>query len=399
MNIPFSPPDISDSEIDEVIDTLKSGWITTGPKTKKFENDITSYCGSAKTVCLSSATTSLEMTLRILGIGKGDEVIVPAYTYTASCSVICHVGATPVIVDSQTDSVEMDYDLMADAISEKTKAIIPVDIAGILCDYDKIFEVVEDKKELFNPNSDLQKAFNRIIVIADCAHGFGAEMNNKKSGTFADFTCFSFHAVKNLTTAEGGAVTWISHDGIDNDELYKKYQIYSLHGQTKDALAKTTGSWEYDILIPGYKCNMTDIQASIGLVQLNRYDDLLKRRHEIIAKYDAAFSEYPFITQFHKTENSISSGHLYLLRIEDIDMEKRNEIISKMGERGVSTNVHYKPLPLLTAYKELGFDIADYPNAYNLFLNEISLPLYSTLSDEAVDYIIDNLLEVVKDYF
>lgn len=399
MNIPFSPPDISDSEIDEVIDTLKSGWITTGPKTKKFENDITSYCGSAKTVCLSSATTSLEMTLRILGIGKGDEVIVPAYTYTASCSVICHVGATPVIVDSQKDNVEMDYELMADAISEKTKAIIPVDIAGILCDYDKIFEVVENKKELFNPNSDLQKIFNRIIVIADCAHGFGAEKNNKKAGTFADFTCFSFHAVKNLTTAEGGAVTWINHEGIDNDELYKKYQIYSLHGQTKDALAKTTGSWEYDILIPGYKCNMTDIQASIGLVQLNRYDGLLKRRHEIIAKYDAAFSEYPFITQFHKTENSISSGHLYLLRIEDIDMEKRNEIISKMGERGVSTNVHYKPLPLLTAYKELGFDIADYPNAYNLFLNEISLPLYSTLSDEAVDYIIDNLLEVVKDYF
>lgn len=399
MNIPFSPPDISDSEIDEVIDTLKSGWITTGPKTKKFENDITSYCGSAKTVCLSSATTSLEMTLRILGIGKGDEVIVPAYTYTASCSVICHVGATPVIVDSQKDNVEMDYDLMADAISEKTKAIIPVDIAGILCDYDKIFEVVENKKELFNPNSDLQKIFNRIIVIADCAHGFGAEKNNKKAGTFADFTCFSFHAVKNLTTAEGGAVTWINHEGIDNDEIYKKYQIYSLHGQTKDALAKTTGSWEYDILIPGYKCNMTDIQASIGLVQLNRYDGLLKRRHEIIAKYDAAFSEYPFITQFHKTENSISSGHLYLLRIEDIDMEKRNEIISKMGERGVSTNVHYKPLPLLTAYKELGFDIADYPNAYNLFLNEISLPLYSTLSDEAVDYIIDNLLEVVKDYF
>ena len=399
MNIPFSPPDISDSEIDEVIDTLKSGWITTGPKTKKFENDITSYCGSAKTVCLSSATTSLEMTLRILGIGKGDEVIVPAYTYTASCSVICHVGATPVIVDSQKDNVEMDYDLMADAISEKTKAIIPVDISGILCDYDKIFEVVENKKELFNPNSDLQKIFNRIIVIADCAHGFGAEKNNKKAGTFADFTCFSFHAVKNLTTAEGGAVTWINHEGIDNDELYKKYQIYSLHGQTKDALAKTTGSWEYDILIPGYKCNMTDIQASIGLVQLNRYDGLLKRRHEIIAKYDVAFSEYPFITQFHKTENSISSGHLYLLRIEDIDMEKRNEIISKMGERGVSTNVHYKPLPLLTAYKELGFDIADYPNAYNLFLNEISLPLYSTLSDEAVDYIIDNLLEVVKDYF
>ena len=399
MNIPFSPPDISDSEIDEVIDTLKSGWITTGPKTKKFENDITSYCGSAKTACLSSATTSLEMTLRILGIGKGDEVIVPAYTYTASCSVICHVGATPVIVDSQKDNVEMDYDLMADAITENTKVIIPVDIAGILCDYDKIFEIIENKKDLFNPNSELQEIFNRIIVVADCAHGFGAVKNNKKSGTFADFTCFSFHAVKNLTTAEGGAVTWIDHDGLDNEELYKQYQIYSLHGQTKDALAKTKGSWEYDILIPGYKCNMTDIQASLGLMQLKRYSDILKRRQEIIAKYDAAFCEYPFIRQSHKTENSVSSGHLYLLRIEDIDLDKRNEIISKMDERGVSTNVHYKPLPLLTAYKNLGFNIDDYPNAYNLFLNEISLPLYSTLSDEEVEYIIDNLLDIMKDYF
>lgn len=399
MNIPFSPPDISDNEIEEVIDTLKSGWITTGPKTKKFENDITSYCGSAKTACLSSATTSLEMTLRILGIGKGDEVIVPAYTYTASCSVICHVGATPVIVDSQKDNVEMDYDLMADAITEKTKVIIPVDIAGILCDYDKIFEIIESKKDLFNPNSELQEIFNRIIVVADCAHGFGAVKNNKKSGTFADFTCFSFHAVKNLTTAEGGAVTWIDHDGLDNEELYKQYQIYSLHGQTKDALAKTKGSWEYDILIPGYKCNMTDIQASLGLMQLKRYSDILKRRQEIIAKYDAAFCEYPFIRQFHKTENSVSSGHLYLLRIEDIDLDKRNEIISKMDERGVSTNVHYKPLPLLTAYKNLGFNIDDYPNAYNLFLNEISLPLYSTLSDEEVEYIIDTLLDIMKDYF
>ena len=396
MNIPFSPPDISETEIDEVIDTLKSGWITTGPKTKAFEKEITSYCGSAKTVCLSAATTSLEMTLRILGIGKGDEVILPAYTYTATCSVVCHVGATPVLIDSQKDSVEMDYELMADAINEKTKAIIPVDIAGILCDYEKIFEIIADKKDLFNPESDLQEIFNRIIVVADCAHGFGAVKNNKKAGTFADFTCFSFHAVKNLTTAEGGAVTWKAHEGLDDEILYKQYQIYSLHGQTKDALAKTTGSWEYDILIPGYKCNMTDIQASLGLMQLKRYDKLLKRRQEIIARYNGAFDSHPFITPPHKTEDSVSSGHLYLLRIDGIDLDKRNDIITKMGERGVSTNVHYKPLPLLTAYKNLGFDIKDYPNAYNLFENEISLPLYSTLTDEEVDYIIESLLDVIS---
>ncbi|WP_407421751.1 DegT/DnrJ/EryC1/StrS family aminotransferase [Methanobrevibacter sp.] len=396
MNIPFSPPDISESEIDEVIDTLKSGWITTGPKTKAFENEITAYCGSAKTVCLSAATTSLEMTLRILGIGKGDEVILPAYTYTATCSVVCHVGATPVLIDSQKDSVEMDYELMADAINEKTKAIIPVDLAGILCDYEKIYEIIDDKKDLFNPESDLQEIFDRIIVVADCAHGFGAVKNNKKAGTLADFTCFSFHAVKNLTTAEGGAVTWKHHEGLDDESLYKQYQIYSLHGQTKDALAKTTGSWEYDILIPGYKCNMTDIQASIGLVQLKRYDNLLKRRHEIIARYNEAFDSHPFITPPHKTENSTSSGHLYLLRIDGIGPDERNDIITKMGERGVSTNVHYKPLPLLTAYKNLGFDIADYPNAYNLFENEISLPLYSTLTDDEVDYIIENLLDLLS---
>lgn len=397
MNIPFSPPDISENEIDEVIDTLKSGWITTGPKTKTFESEITSYCGSARTVCLSAATTSLEMTLRILGIGEGDEVILPAYTYTATCSVVCHVGATPVLIDSQKDSVEMDYDLMAEAINEKTKVIIPVDVAGILCDYEKIYKAINDKKELFTPNSSLQEVFNRIIVVADCAHGFGAVKNNKKAGTHADFSCFSFHAVKNLTTAEGGAVTWIHHEGLDDESLYKEYQIYSLHGQTKDALAKTTGSWEYDILIPGYKCNMTDIQASIGLVQLKRYDGLLKRRQEIIARYNNAFKDYPFITQPHKTDDSISSGHLYLLRIADIDSDKRNEIIEKMAERGVSTNVHYKPLPLLTAYKNLGFNIEDYPNAYNLFENEISLPLYSTLSDEEVDYIIDSLLSVLSE--
>ena len=398
MNIPFSPPDLSQDEINEVIDTLKSGWITTGPKTKKFENEITKYCNSDKTVCLSSATASIEMTLRVLGIGKGDEVILPAYTYTATCSAVCHVGATPILIDSQKTSEEMDYELMADAITEKTKVIIPVDIAGILCDYDKIFEIVESKKDLFSPNSKLQKIFNRIIIVSDCAHGFGAVKDNKKAGIFADFTCFSFHAVKNLTTAEGGAVTWKNHPELDNESLYKKYQIYSLHGQTKDAFQKNSGSWEYDILIPGYKCNMTDIQASIGIVQLQRYDSLLKRRHEIIDKYNNAFKGYPVLLQKHKTENSKSSGHLYLIRINAIGLDERNEMILKMAERGVSTNVHYKPLPLLTAYKNLGFDIVDYPNAYNLFENEISLPLYSKLTNQEVDYIIENFIDVLKDY-
>jgi dTDP-4-amino-4,6-dideoxygalactose transaminase len=399
MNIPFSPPDITDVEIEEVIAALKSGWITTGPKTKEFERQITEYCGSAKTVCLSAATTALEMTLRVLGIGKGDEVIVPAYTYTASCSVICHVGATPVMIDSQTDREEMDYSKMAEAITEKTKAIIPVDIAGILCDYDKIFEVIDAKKDLFNPSNEIQEAFNRIIVVADSAHGFGAVQNGRKSGTLADFTCFSFHAVKNLTTAEGGAVTWKSREGIDDEKLYKDYQIYSLHGQTKDALEKTQkGSWEYDILIPAYKCNMTDIQAGIGLGQLKRYDSLLKRRHEIIEKYESAFKDTRVIVPKHTGEDHISSGHLYLARLEGMSMEERNEIIIKMEERGISTNVHYKPLPLLTAYRNLGFDIKDYPNAYHLFENEISLPIYSTLSDDEVDYIAKNLLEILKEY-
>ena len=399
MNIPFSPPDITDVEIEEVIAALKSGWITTGPKTKEFERQITEYCGSAKTVCLSAATTALEMTLRVLGIGKGDEVIVPAYTYTASCSVICHVGATPVMIDSQTDREEMDYSKMAEAITEKTKAIIPVDIAGILCDYDKIYEVIEAKKDLFSPSNEIQKAFNRIIVVADSAHGFGAVQNGRKSGTLADFTCFSFHAVKNLTTAEGGAVTWKSHEGIDDEKLYKDYQIYSLHGQTKDALEKTQkGSWEYDILIPAYKCNMTDIQAGIGLGQLKRYDSLLKRRHEIIEKYENAFKDTRVVVPKHSGEDHISSGHLYLARLEGMSLEERNEIIIKMEERGISTNVHYKPLPLLTAYRNLGFNIKDYPNAYHLFENEISLPIYSTLSDDEVDYIAKNLLEILKEY-
>ena len=399
MNIPFSPPDISEEEIEEVISALKSGWITTGPKTKEFEKRITEYCGSDKTVCLSAATTALEMTLRVLGIGEGDEVIVPAYTYTASCSVIYHVGATPVMVDSQTDREEMDYSKLSDAITEKTKVIIPVDIAGILCDYDKIYEIIESKKDLFEANNDLQEAFNRIIVVADSAHGFGAIRDNKKSGSIADFTCFSFHAVKNLTTAEGGAVTWRKHDGIDSEKLYKEYQIYSLHGQTKDALEKTQkGSWEYDILIPAYKCNMTDIQAGIGLAQLSRYDSMLKRRHEIVKRYDEGFKDSKVITPVHFTENSSSSAHLYLTRLKDLSLEERNEIIVKMEEAGISTNVHYKPLPLLTAYKNLGFDIGDYPNAYHLFENELSLPIYSTLTDEEVDYIVENLLDILKEY-
>ena len=399
MNIPFSPPDITDEEIEEVIAALKSGWITTGPKTKEFEKRISEYCGSDKTVCLSAATTALEMTLRLLGIGDGDEVIVPAYTYTATCSVICHVGATPIMIDSQTDREEMDYSQMRDAITEKTKVIMPVDIAGILCDYDKIYEIIEEKKDLFNADNELQEAYGRIIVLADCAHGFGAVQGDKKAGTLADFTCFSFHAVKNLTTAEGGAVTWINHEGVDSEKLYKQLQILSLHGQTKDALEKTKkGSWEYDILLPAYKCNMTDVQAGIGLGQLSRYDSMLKRRHEIIKKYDEGLKDSKVIRPNHFTENSASSGHLYLTRIDDISLEERNEIIIKMEERGISTNVHYKPLPMLTAYKDLGFDIEDYPNAYNLFKNEISLPIYSTLSDEAVDYIIENLLEILEDY-
>ncbi|WP_458457071.1 DegT/DnrJ/EryC1/StrS family aminotransferase [Methanobrevibacter sp.] len=399
MNIPFSPPDISEAEIEEVIAALKSGWITTGPRTKEFEKRITDYCGSDKTVCLSAATTALEMTLRLLGVGEGDEVIVPAYTYTATCSVICHVGATPVMVDSQKDKEEMDYSQMSDAITDKTKVIIPVDIAGILCDYDKIFEIIENKKELFTPNNEIQEAFNRIIVLSDCAHGFGAVQNDRRAGNLADFTCFSFHAVKNLTTAEGGAVTWRKHDHVDSEKLYKQLQILSLHGQTKDALEKTQkGSWEYDILIPAYKCNMTDIQAGIGLGQLERYGKLLERRHEIVEKYEEGFKNSRVITPIHFSENSKSSGHLYLTRIDGATLDERNEIIIKMEERGISTNVHYKPLPMLTAYKNLGYDIGNYPNAYALFENEISLPIYSTLTDEEVGYIIENLLDILQEY-
>ena len=399
MNIPFSPPDITDEEINEVIGALKSGWITTGPKTKEFEMQITEYCGSEKTVCLSAATTALEITLRVLGIGEGDEVIVPAYTYTASCSVICHVGATPVMVDSQVDREEMDYSKMSDAITSKTKAIIPVDIAGILCDYDKIYEVIESQRDLFTPSNELQEVFNRIIIVDDCAHGFGAVQNGKHAGNIADFTCFSFHAVKNLTTAEGGVVTWKHHECLDSEALYKKFQIYSLHGQTKDALEKTQkGSWEYDILLPAYKCNMTDVQAGIGLGQLKRYDSLLKRRHESVRKYEEGFEGTRVITPNHVTDNSKSSGHLYLVRLDGLSLDERNEVIVKMEEAGISTNVHYKPLPLLTAYNNLGFDIKDYPNAYHLFENEISLPIYSTLTYEEVNYIIKTLLDILNEY-
>ena len=398
-NIPFSPPDMGEEEINEVIDTLKSGWITTGPKVKEFEKKIADYCHTSKAVCLNSATACMEMTLRLLGIGPGDEVITSAYTYTASCSVICHVGATPVLVDVAKDSFEMDYDQLAEKITEKTKAIIPVDLAGIMCDYGKIFEIVESKKELFTPTNDIQKAIGRVIVLADSAHAFGASRKGKMCGEEADFTSFSFHAVKNLTTAEGGAVVWKDISGIDNEWIYKQYQLLSLHGQTKDALNKTKlGSWEYDIMSPAYKCNMTDIMGGIGLAQLKRYSQLLAKRKDIIEKYNDGFKDLDIQILNHFDDKHQSSGHLYLVRINNITLEQRNEIIVKMAERGIACNVHYKPLPMLTAYKNLGFDIKDYPNAYDLFINEVTLPLHTKLSDEDVEYIINNFKEVVSCY-
>ena len=398
-NIPFSPPDMGEEEINEVINTLKSGWITTGPKVKEFEKKIADYCHTSKAVCLNSATACMEMTLRLLGIGPGDEVITSAYTYTASCSVICHVGATPVIVDVAKDSFEMDYDQLAEKITEKTKAIIPVDLAGIMCDYDKIFEIVESKKGLFTPTNDIQKAIGRVIVLADSAHAFGASRKGKMCGEVADFTSFSFHAVKNLTTAEGGAVVWKDIPGIDNEWIYKQYQLLSLHGQTKDALNKTKlGSWEYDIMSPAYKCNMTDIMGGIGLAQLKRYSQLLAKRKDIIEKYNDGFKDLDIQILNHFDDEHQSSGHLYLVRINNISLEQRNDIIVKMTERGIACNVHYKPLPMLTAYKNLGFDIKDYPNAYDLFVNEVTLPLHTKLSDEDVVYIIDNFKEVVSCY-
>lgn len=394
--IPFSPPDITDLEIQEVVDTLKSGWITTGPKTKMFENKIAEYCKTPKTVCLNSNTAGLELILRILEIGEGDEVIVPAYTYTASASVVNHVGAKIVFVDCKKDSFEMDYDLIEEKITENTKAIIAVDIAGIIANYDKIFEIVKKNKEKFKPSNEIQKKLGRIAVIADAAHSFGAKDKNRMSGSIADFTSFSFHAVKNLTTAEGGATTWKSIDGIDNEWLYKQFMLWSLHGQNKDALNKNkAGQWEYDIKIPGYKCNMTDIMASIGLAQLKRYDALLARRREIISKYNNAFRDLNVQFLDHYNKERQSSGHLYLMRLIEKNEDQRNDLINKLAEQGITTNVHYKPLPMMTAYKNLGYDIKDYPNAYEMYKNEITLPLHTLLTDEEIEYIIEKVKEEI----
>ncbi|MGN0452664.1 MAG: DegT/DnrJ/EryC1/StrS family aminotransferase [Ruminococcus sp.] len=389
-NIPFSPPEITQAEIDEVVAVLKSGWITTGPKTKLFESKIAEFCHTDKAVCLSSQTACAEMTLRILGIGPGDEVIVPAYTYTATASVVCHIGATPVMIDCKKGSFEMDYDKMEQAITERTKAVIPVDLAGVMCDYDRVFEIVERKKSLFRPNSDLQRVYGRVIVVSDGAHAFGAERHGKMCGEVADFTNFSFHAVKNLTTAEGGAVTWRNMEGIDNDALYRQYMLFSLHGQTKDTYAKNKGtSWEYDVVDTQYKCNMPDILAAFGLAQFNRYKKTLARRHELIEMYNKAFADLPVEVLDHASESHRSSGHLYFVRFTGKGEDYRNTFFKRMAQNGVICNVHFKPLPLLTAYKQKGFDIKDYPNAYDMYKNELTLPLNTTLTDEDAKYIID----------
>lgn len=399
MNISFSPPDMSDMEIQEVADTIKSGWITTGPKTKELERQIAKYVGVNRCVCLNSQTACGEMALRVLGIGAGDEVIVPAYTYSASASIVDHVGAKIVFVDVQEGCLEMDYDKMEAAITERTKAIIPVDLGGVPCDYDKIFAIVEKKKALFQPKNEIQKAIGRVAVCADTAHAFGASWHGKMCGSIADFSSFSFHAVKNFTTAEGGALTWRTIPGIDDEDIYHKLQLLSLHGQSKDALAKTKlGAWEYDIVGPWFKCNMTDIMAGIGLAQMKRYPGMLARRKEIISRYDAAFKPLGIDVLDHYNDNHQSSGHLYITRIPGAGLEERQEIIVKMAEAGIATNVHYKPLPMMTAYKNLGFDIKDYPNAYKRFVNEITLPLHTCLTDEEVEYIIENYCKIVKEY-
>lgn len=397
--IPFSPPDISELEIGEVVQALKSGWITTGPRTKELEKRIAAWVGTEKCVCLNSQTACAEMALHVMGIGPGDEVITSAYTYTASASVIAHVGAKIVLIDTQKNRLEMDYDALEAAINERTKAIIPVDLAGIPCDYDRIFEIVDRKKHLYHPTNDIQRALGRVAVMADTAHAFGAKRDGKAVGAIADFSSFSFHAVKNLTTAEGGALTWRTIPGIDNDEIYRQLQLLSLHGQSKDALAKTKlGAWEYDIVGTYYKCNMTDVAAAIGLKQLERYPSMLKRRKEIIERYDAALRPLGVKTLDHYTEKWESSGHLYLTRIPGITVEERNEIITKMAERGVACNVHYKPLPMHTAYQKLGFSISDYPNAYAHYANEITLPLHTCLTDEDVEYVIQEYVDVLKEY-
>ncbi|HEM2769092.1 DegT/DnrJ/EryC1/StrS family aminotransferase [Streptococcus suis] len=398
-NIPFSPPDITQAEIDEVIDTLKSGWITTGPKTKELERRLSEFTGTNKTVCLNSATAGLELVLRVLGVGPGDEVVVPAMTYTASCSVIIHVGATPVMVDIQKDGFEMEYDALEKAITPKTKVIIPVDLAGIPCDYDRIYSIAEKKRSLYVASDNKwQKLFGRVVILSDSAHSLGASYKGNPAGSLADFTSFSFHAVKNFTTAEGGSVTWKVRPDLDDEEMYKEFQILSLHGQTKDALAKTQlGSWEYDIVIPGYKCNMTDIMAGIGLVQLERYPSMLKRRREIIEKYNAGFEGTSIKPLVHQTADKQSSMHLYITHLEGFTLEQRNEVIQKMAEAGIACNVHYKPLPLLTAYKNLGFDMKDFPNAYQYFKNELTLPLHTRLSDDQIYFTINKLIAIAEE--
>lgn len=398
MSIKFSPPDITEREIQAVAEVMRSGWITTGPKTKEFEKRIAEYCGTKKAVCLNSQTACAETALRILGIGESDEVITSAYTYTASASVVCHVGAKLILIDTQPDCLEMDYSALEEAITDKTKAIIPVDIGGIPCDYDRIFEIVNRKRALYKPNNDIQKAIGRVAILADTAHSFGAEYKGKKSGSIADFSSFSFHAVKNLTTGEGGALTWKSIDGINDDDIYKQAQLVSLHGQSKDALAKIQlGAWEYDIVGPLYKCNMTDIMAAIGVAQLERYQTMLDRRKKIIERYDSAFSLLGIETLPHFTNEHVSSGHLYITRVPNMTAEQRSRIIRKMAERGIACNVHYKPLPMMSGYIKLGFDIKNYQNAYAQFANEITLPLHTCLTDEDVQYIIDNYIYVVKE--
>ena len=404
MKISFSPPDMTELEVQGAENAIRSGWITTGPKTKEFEQRIARFCHANKAVCLNSQTACAEMALRLLGVGEQsggsalDEVIVPAYTYTASASVVCHVGAELVLIDSQPDSLEMDYDAVESAINENTKAIIPVDLGGVPCDYERIFQIVEAKKSIFKPSNESQKTIGRVAICTDAAHAFGASYRDKMVGSIADFSSFSFHAVKNLTTAEGGALTW-NIPGVDDEELYHQAQLYSLHGQSKDALAKTQlGAWEYDIVGPWYKCNMTDIMAGIGLAQLERYKGMLERRRQIIGKYDAAFKAHGIMVLPHYTDDYQSSGHLYITRVPGIGLEKRQEIIIKMTESGVATNVHYKPLPMMTAYKKMGFDIKDFPNAYKQFTNEITLPLHSCLTDEEVEYVVEKYCEIVKKY-
>ena len=397
MNIPFSPPDITQAEAQLVTEALLSGWITTGPKTKEFERQIAAFCHTDRAVCLNSATAAMEMTLRVLGIGPGDEVIVPAYTYTATASAALHVGATVRMIDSQRDNVEMDYDQLAKAINEHTKVIVPVDLGGIVCDYNRIFAIVQDKRTLFHPANEIQRALNRCIVMADAAHAYGAQWHGKRCGEIADFTCFSFHAVKNLTTAEGGAATWRTIPGIDNETIYHQYQLLSLHGQSKDAFTKNQlGAWEYDIIGPWYKCNMTDVMAAIGLAQQQRYEGLLARRHTIISQYAQAFEHLPVALPKHIQADSISSGHLYCIRMLGKTAQERNAIITQMAERGIATNVHYKPLPMMSGYQALGFKIENYPNAYHLFENEITLPLYSRLTDEQVAYIIHHFTDILN---